>query len=121
MKKNHLFVLALTGICLMNSAHGATLTEDFSSNPFLHGWKVSGDTNLFQWNSTDQNLSVTWDSAQGNSYFYYPLGTVLARGSDFACRSPNPVKAGMNTGPRMAQAPVLFRDTDDQASRGGQR
>jgi hypothetical protein len=84
MKKNYLVVLAVIGECLMSSVHGVTLTEDFSSNPFLHGWKVSGDTNLFQWNSTNQNLSVTWDSAQGNSYFYHPLGTVLARDSDFA-------------------------------------
>ncbi len=84
MKKICLSVLALTGVCLMSSASGATLTEDFSSNPFSHGWKVAGDTNLFQWNAADQNLSVTWDSAQGNTYFYHPLGTVLARDSDFA-------------------------------------
>jgi hypothetical protein len=84
MKKNYLFVLGFAGVCLACSASGATLTEDFSSNPFSHGWKVAGDTNLFQWNSADQNLSVTWDSAQGNSYFYHPLGTVLARDSDFA-------------------------------------
>ena len=84
MKKICLSVLALAGVCLMSSAAGATLTEDFSSNPFLHGWKVAGDTNLFRWNAADQSLSVTWDSAQGNTYFYHPLGTVLARDSDFA-------------------------------------
>lgn len=83
MKKNYLFLLALAGLGFVSSTFGATLTEDFSANPFSHGWKVSGDTNLFQWNAADQNLSVTWDSAQGNTYFYHPLGTVLARDSDF--------------------------------------
>lgn len=84
MKKNYLLVLALAGLGLVGSTFGSTLTEDFLANPFSHGWKVAGDTNLFQWNATNKNLSVTWDSAQGNSYFYHPLGTVLARDTDFA-------------------------------------
>ena len=42
-----------------------------------------GNTNLFQWDSTNQNLAVTWDSSQTNSYFYQPLGTILARDDNF--------------------------------------
>ena len=62
---------------------GATFTEDFSSNPMQNGWKTFGDTNLFRWNSTNQELAVTWDSSQTNSYFYHPLRTIVARDDDF--------------------------------------
>ncbi len=84
MFKTRLFVLALASVSVIPSCFGATLTEDFSSNPFLNGWKVSGDANLFQWSASNQNLRVTWDSAQPNSYFYHPLDTVLARDNDFS-------------------------------------
>src|SRR5438552_11511872 len=36
--------------------------ESFSSDPAMRGWRTFGDTNLFHWNSTNQNLEVTWDS-----------------------------------------------------------
>jgi hypothetical protein len=61
----------------------ATITEDFSSDPLQNGWNIFGETNLFQWDSTNHNLAVTWDSSQTNSYFYHPLGTILARDDDF--------------------------------------
>lgn len=84
MFKTQSFAFALAVLVLSTSAPAATIVEDFSSNPFQKGWKVVGDTNLFQWNATNQNLAVTWDSAQTNSYFYHALGTVLARDSDFS-------------------------------------
>jgi hypothetical protein len=84
MFKSRLFLLALATASILPSCFGDTLTEDFSSNPLLNGWKIAGDTNLFQWNSTNHNLRVTWDSAQSNSYFYHPLDTVLARDNDFS-------------------------------------
>jgi hypothetical protein len=62
----------------------ATIDENFSSNPQQNGWRIFGDTNLFQWDSTNQYLDVTWDSAQSNSYFYLPLGTILAKSDDFS-------------------------------------
>ena len=62
----------------------ATITENFSANPLQNGWQIFGDTNLFQWDSTNQNLAVTWDSSQTNSYFYHPLGTILTRNDDFS-------------------------------------
>ena len=47
------------------------------------GWQVFGDTNLFHWDATNQQLAVTWDSTQPNSYFYHPLGSRLTRYDDF--------------------------------------
>jgi len=32
---------------------GTTITEGFSSNPLQNGWQIFGDTNLFQWDSTN--------------------------------------------------------------------
>lgn len=58
--------------------------EDFYANPLANGWKVFGNTNLFAWNSTNQNIEVTWDSSQTNSYLYHPLGTILARDDAFS-------------------------------------
>jgi len=62
----------------------ATIAEDFSTNPLAHGWSIFGNTNLFHWNNTNQNLRVTWDSSQANSYFHLPLGTILTRSDDFS-------------------------------------
>ena len=59
------------------------LQEDFSSDPAGRGWRAFGQTNLFHWNSTNQNLEVTWDSSQTNSYFCQSLGTILAAQDDF--------------------------------------
>jgi hypothetical protein len=61
-----------------------TNSEDFAADPAQTGWKIFGDTNLFQWDSTNQNLAVTWDSSQTNSYFYRSLGTVLAVEDNFS-------------------------------------
>lgn len=78
-------VLALGGLCLaLSGAKAVTLTEDFSTDPLQQGWHVFGNTNLFAWNPTNQNLAVTWDSTQPNSYFYYPLGVSLTRYDDFS-------------------------------------
>lgn len=73
-----LFVLSVA------SAAATTITENFSSDPLTHGWKTFGNTNLFHWNSTQQNLEVTWDSTNANSYFYLPLGTVLTVDDNFS-------------------------------------
>lgn len=75
-------VLAITSTALQAST--ANIQEDFSSNPLLKGWRIFGDANLFRWDATNQNLRVTWDSSQGNSYFYHPLGTTLTRQDDFS-------------------------------------
>ena len=62
----------------------ATWTENFAADPAANGWQVFGATNLYRWNSTNQNLEVTWDSSQTNSFFYRPLGTILTRDDDFS-------------------------------------
>ncbi len=84
MKKVRL--LAFAGLLVLLTPHvGATgIAENFSTNPLHNGWQVFGDTNLFQWDSTNHNLAVTWDSSQTNSYFYHPLGTILTRNDDFS-------------------------------------
>jgi hypothetical protein len=76
--------LALACMAAASSGNATTLAENFSVNPLQNGWQIFGDTNLFQWDSTNQNLDVTWDSSQGNSYFYHSLGTILTRNDDFS-------------------------------------
>ena len=65
------------------SVNAITLTEKFSSDPSLNGWQVFGNTNLFQWDSGNTNLAVTWNSTNANSYFYHPLGVTLNSASNF--------------------------------------
>src|SRR5207302_1845317 len=66
------------------SAASAVITEDFASDPLGRGWISQGDGSLFRWNSTNQNLEVTWDSSRTNSFFYVPLRTILAKSDDFS-------------------------------------
>ena len=79
-----LSALALAGLSVVCSSRAVTLVEDFSTNPLAKGWKVFGNTNLFQWDSTNHCLAVTWDSARPNSYFYYPLGGQFTRYDDLS-------------------------------------
>jgi len=67
-----------------SSCLGATFQEDFATNPQTHGWKIFGETNLFYWNATNENLEVTWDSSHSNSYFAIAVGTILTRRDDFS-------------------------------------
>jgi hypothetical protein len=77
-------IFILWGLVAASVCGAATIIEDFSADPLQNGWQIFGDTNLFQWDSTNQNLDVTWDSSQTNSYFYKPLGTILAVSDDFS-------------------------------------
>ena len=76
--------LILWGLVAASVGGAATIEENFSADPLQNGWQIFGDTNLFQWDPTNQNLDVTWDSSQPNSYFYKPLGTILAKSDDFS-------------------------------------
>jgi len=76
-------LLILGSLVAASVSGAATIAEDFSNDPQPEGWKIFGDTNLFHWDSTNQNLAVTWDSSQTNSYFYHALGTILARDDTF--------------------------------------
>jgi len=82
--KKMLVTLAIASLSGLSVVRAATITEKFSANPSLDGWQIFGNTNQFQWDSTNQNLAVTWDSSQTNSYFYHPLGTTLTRNDDFS-------------------------------------
>jgi hypothetical protein len=77
--------LALAGALVLftAAAHAGTVRESFAADPLQNGWRTHGDANLFQWDATNQVLRVTWDSSKTNSYFYYPLGTILDREDNF--------------------------------------
>ncbi|MDR3456766.1 MAG: hypothetical protein P4N60_04930 [Verrucomicrobiae bacterium] len=75
--------LAFAGLFVVSVAHATLVAEKFTTDPALAGWQAFGDTNLFTWDATNQNLAVTWDSLQPNSYFYHPLGAVLTRADEF--------------------------------------
>ena len=75
-------VVAVLSVCRVSVAN--TFSENFASDPFQNGWQAFGDTNLFQWDSTNHTLAVTWDSSQVSSYFYRPIGTTLASNDDFS-------------------------------------
>jgi len=76
-------IMALIGALALSGMRAATFLENFSTDPIASGWRIFGNTNLFQWDFTNQNLRVTWDSSQTNSYIYRPLGTILTRDDDF--------------------------------------
>lgn len=85
MKKNRRPLLALAGVFAVSIpvAHATTLVENFSSHPLTTGWSVHGNAGLFAWNSTNQNLAVTWDSSQPNSFLHRGLGLTLHKTNDF--------------------------------------
>ncbi|HTD65012.1 MAG TPA: hypothetical protein VK846_00580 [Candidatus Limnocylindria bacterium] len=82
--RNHWRIIA--GVLLVTAccARAATLAELFATAPIARGWKVFGDTNLFRWNATNENLEVTWDSSRSNSFFHLPLGTIVSKSDDFS-------------------------------------
>jgi hypothetical protein len=89
----------LWGMVAASVGGAATFTENFSADPLQNGWRIFGDTNLFAWDSTNQNLAVTWDSSQTNSYFYKSFGTILARSDDFGISfdlQPADIAIGVN-------------------------
>ena len=75
--------LAIASLFALSVAHATVINEKFTTDPSSSGWQVYGDTNLFQWDSTNHNLAVTWDSSQTNSYFYHPLGATFTKADSF--------------------------------------
>jgi hypothetical protein len=82
MSKSVPFAL-IAAILVAPVSFAKTISQNFATNPLQNGWQEFGNTNLFHWNSTNQNLEVTWDSRESNSFFYVPLGTSLTRNDDF--------------------------------------
>lgn len=81
MKRLFTVFLTLTAASICGAA---VISENFASDPAARGWKTFGNTNFFHWNSTNQNLEVTWDSSQPNSFFYHPLTNLLTKADDFS-------------------------------------
>lgn len=81
--RRKIFRLLLSLAIQTRLGNAAQWSETFTADPLANGWQIFGCTNLFQWDSTNQNLAVTWDSAQANSFFYQPLGTILTKSDDF--------------------------------------
>jgi hypothetical protein len=80
----YLAAAGLFACSLLSAGANPTITEDFTSNPLQDGWRTFGNTNLFVWDATNQDLEVTWNSTNENSYFYRPLGTTLSRSDSFS-------------------------------------
>lgn len=78
-----LLAILFAGLLIVSSARAVTFTENFKNDPAQNGWQIYGNTNLFQWDSTNDDMNVTWDSSQTNSYFYHSLGTTLTRNDNF--------------------------------------
>src|ERR1017187_2756426 len=77
-------LLFLWGLVAASTGGAATLQEDFFSDPLQNSWKTFGETNLFRWDSTNQNLDVTWNSYQTNSFYCHSLGTIVSKSDDFS-------------------------------------
>jgi hypothetical protein len=77
-------LLILWGMIAASPAGAAIIEENFTSDPATNGWILFGDAGLFHWNQTNQNLEVTWDSSQTNSYLYHPLGMILTSNDEFS-------------------------------------
>ena len=81
MKKIRLLVIATLFCASVGNA--MLVREKFTTDPALDGWQIFGDANLFQWNSANRVLDVTWDSSRTNSYFYHPLGATFTKADSF--------------------------------------
>jgi hypothetical protein len=70
-------------LCSVGPARATTITENFTGDPAASGWSVHGNSNLFAWSAANQNLEVTWDSSQPNSYFHRSFEFTLSKTNDF--------------------------------------
>jgi hypothetical protein len=77
------FVSFLLLLAVLSAARATLVVQKFATDPAAAGWQVFGDTALFQWDATNHNLAVTWDSTRTNSYFYHPLGGTFTKTNDF--------------------------------------
>jgi len=76
-------ILLLAALLATFTSKALIISEKFATDPSLDGWQIFGNTNLFQWDSADQNIAVAWNSTNANSYFYHPLGVTLNSASNF--------------------------------------
>ena len=76
-------ILVLCACLVTLTGLPAIFREDFANDPAVRDWNIFGQTNLFHWNTTNQNLEATWDSSLSNTFFFRPLGIVLTKDDDF--------------------------------------
>jgi hypothetical protein len=112
MKKVLFVLLALAGLSVLSVVRATVIAQNFTNNPSQDGWRIFGNTNLFQWDSTNHDLAVTWDSSQPNSYFYHPLGTILTIEDDFSLSFDLQVFDAVGYNYSCQIAVDLFRFTD---------
>ncbi len=97
-----------------------SVMQDFTNNPLTQGWNTLGEASLFQWNVTNHNLEVTWDSSRSNSYLRLPLGTILTRNDDFQVELDlllTDIAGGVNPAkPGPMQLAFGFQNRDDTQS-----
>jgi len=74
---------AFSEVATPAKSRSVTFADNFNANPLGNGWRTFGNSNLFQWDASNQWMDVTWDSSQSNSFFYRPLGNILATNDDF--------------------------------------
>jgi hypothetical protein len=84
MLKPSLFAFIAATFLAAPVSFASSVSQNFVGDPLQNGWQEFGNTNLFHWNQINQNLEVTWDSRETNSFFYVPLGTTLTRNDNFA-------------------------------------
>ena len=82
MKKVRSLIIAAALFAAAN-VHALVQQEKFTTDPLSRDWQIYGDTNLFQWNTNNLNMDVTWDSSQTNSYFYRPLPATYTKADSF--------------------------------------
>jgi hypothetical protein len=106
--------LAIAGLFALSiaSINANTIVERFTTDPSLDGWQIFGDTNLFQWDSTNHDLAVAWDSTQPNSYFYHPLGVMLTTNESFCVQFDLQLNDALATQYGNQVAVGLFRFSD---------
>ena len=125
MKDQHLKIIrlfAVAGLFAASVAHAMLVHEKFAADPAPDGWRIFGNTNLFQWDPTNQVLDVTWDSSQTNSYFYHPLGRTLTTNDSFCVLFDLQLSdaAASGYGSELAVGLLNFPDATNAAfSRGG--
>ena len=79
-----LWVLSTSSIPL---GYAGEQRETFSTDPFASNtpaWSVTGDPDLFRWNSDSHQLEVTWDSSRSNSFCVWPLERKLSASDAFS-------------------------------------
>jgi hypothetical protein len=109
-------LLAIAGLFVTSTLHASFVVhEKFATDPALDGWQVFGDTNLFQWDSTNQVLDVTWDSTQTNSYYYHLLDRTYTVADSFYVQFDLQLNdaVSFNSGQELAIGLLHFSDATD--------